>query len=231
VGSKVQWTKPKIDPMEIARRLDEAMYEMEQASGKVRLIMERSGGRGSDEGMVEIQSANRYNIDWFRTDKFGMIFKSRANGKVRRELQDQGWGPISPLPATWTKDEALTDEWSTFFPKLIFRPVIEKKPIWVPLISSLRKQGYTVALGSRNAELPDGRTRVLYQFECTSKNPKHFQITARFDGQRLVPLTVNLKRGATTYRWTAEWAFNQKVDDKMFEIVETPVNAESPKTP
>lgn len=214
------WSKTDVSPRKLAETLDTSLSDIKSATGRFRLVLDKGKeGAGHDQGEIVIADSTRYSIDWFRSHKLGTILRVRANGTYRRELTEKGWGPIERLSEQKSRDGLpLVKIWKDACSKLMFRPVIDRKPIWSPLITEFQAQGYSVRTEIKTMEV-NGKPRPFYRFVVFKSDPKATRYEMRFDGIRMVPLTIKIEEpGKELVQWSGEWSFSQPIDPNAFNI-------------
>lgn len=214
------WEKTDVSPTKLAETLDTSLKELKSATGRFRLVLDKGkDGAGHDQGDIVIADSTRYSIDWFRSHKLGTILRVRANGTHRRELTEAGWGEIKPLSEVKSLEKLpLVKLWKDACSKLMFRPIVDGQPIWVPLVKDFQAQGYSVRTEIKSMTVND-KPRPFYRILAFKTNPKETRYEMRFDGIRMVPLTVKIEEpGKELVQWSGEWSFSQAIDPKTFNI-------------
>ena len=207
------WRTAKVDPIDLGSKFDRALSQLTDSEGAFQYFYKDAEQSGADGSNFFIGKNSAYRIDFFIANKPIGIRRIISNG-VKRQILNDGWSNPSATPKTEGESDPKTivKDWPNNFPRMIFYPVTERKTIWKPLIRGLKDQKYTIKVEVQDA-MVQGKNRTLYRYIMIPPDSKLPKYEIKFDGIRMVPLTVNMvfkdTKGIENQRqWTAKWAFD-----------------------
>lgn len=216
------WTTVPTPPQELARSVDQAIFGLEGARATFLISASDDRGKGTTSGSWLVLDKDRFFIEFARSDRVELMKALIANGTEFATSSPTGWSNPSPLPSGWK--DSVSDTWPKFisyFPLMLARPLYARTAVFEPLIQALGSKGYRVQYQVAESEY-NGKTRPFARLLATPPRGG-LKVDMRFDGIRLVPLTIRLideraKPIPKEYLWTAEWSFEQEFEESVFEI-------------
>lgn len=221
------WARPaEIDPLVVAKALDDSIKELEGARAEVELITFDAEGRGATRLNWLIDAPNRFLIEFVRTDRVFEKLKVVSDGERQAVFGGEGWRDFRDQPSGWLADSApVLRDFRLFFPRQIGRPLIERQGFFMPLLRELRESRFEVVYETAEMNL-NNSGRPFGRFLARHSRPGSSRIEIRFDGIRLVPVTIVVERGEgeneSIVQWSAGWSFEQTFDPTVFVLPKEP---------
>lgn len=214
------WSPTSTDALEVAKQLDQSLYELRNAEARFSIVSEDSELSGQSTGTIKIGGSGQYRLEYFRTNALNQLLLVVGNGRERRLLRNDGWGPITRVPTRWSKEASpILGQWNALFPRLAFRALTEAQPGYEPLVRELRQQGFEVKYEVSEFKINESYRPVGRIFATAPDRARH-DIEIRLDGIRMVPLTIRMERKEPRREiiWTASWNFEQMFEPSVFSF-------------
>ncbi|MBL8060254.1 MAG: hypothetical protein JNK63_06015 [Chthonomonas sp.] len=211
------WVPAGVEVAAFAVKLDKATENWKQVAGSFEMTLQNTKVKGKQIGTFLIEDKSLYKIDYVDVDYPTGPNLMRADG-TNRTIHN-GSKPVKKMPLGQKGEAPDVKHLHTLFSRQIFETLTEGRPTWEPVIDHLKKSGFKVTLESKNME-SGGVMRPFYRLIATKPGIGLNAFEARFDGIRLVPLTIRVNATEPNNKpivaeWRAIWNFNQKVKDRL----------------
>ncbi|MCC6686259.1 MAG: hypothetical protein IT205_04645 [Fimbriimonadaceae bacterium] len=211
------WRLAKVDPLAFGAMLDDASKKWSDIAGSFEMTLQNTEMRGQQLGKFLISDKSLYRIEYVDVGDPTGPNVVRADGKNKLILN--GKQPVKKGLVGQPGQPLAKGMFYRLFTRQAFEPFTEGRPTWEPVLSNLKQQGYSVTLESKDME-SGGVMRPFYRLIAKKPGQGLNAFEARFDGIRLVPLTMKMNATSAdgkpiTAEWRAIWNFNQQVKDKL----------------
>lgn len=211
------WKAASLDPVTFAGKLDNATKNWKQIAGSFEMTLQNTQVKGQQVGTFMIEDNSLYKIEYVDIEHPTGPNLVRADGQNRVILH--GKDPMKKTPVAQQGSAAEVKRFYTLFSRQVFETFTEGRPTWKPIMENLSQEGFKITLESKNME-SGGVMRPFYRLIATKPGIGLNAFEARFDGIRLVPLTMKMnatdpKGKPIVAEWRSIWNFNQKVKDKL----------------
>lgn len=211
------WKLAKIDLLAFGTMLDDASKNWSDIAGSFEMTLQNTEMRGQQLGKFLISDKSLYRIEYVDVEDPTGPNVVRADGTNKLILN--GKQPVKKSLVNQPGQPLAVGTFYRLFTRQAFETFTEGRPTWEPVISDLRRQGYSVTLESKDME-SGGVMRPFYRLIAKKPGQGLNAFEARFDGIRLVPLTMKMNATSADYKpitaeWRAIWNFNQKVKAKL----------------
>ncbi len=217
------WKYSKVDAADLGGKFDLALSKLSDVNGDFTFYYQDGTQSGEDHAKFIIGKNRKYMVEFFHANRPLGIRRIVSNG-VKRQFLDEDWDIPSSTPTVWTNSDSksVSNSWADNFPRLIFMPITDQKSIWKPLILGLKAKNYSTKVEVQNVQVL-GRNRPFYRLIMTPPSSNMPTFEAKFDGIRMIPLTVNMlsvdKNGKKNQRqWTSRWEFSKPALPKEFML-------------
>lgn len=226
------WKRSSIAPATLAKRIDDAIANLKGTYAETNIALQNEKGKGEARSSVKILSPQAFNIEYV-TFSGPRLFTSgiRSDGKELAVMETAGWSkprPLGSLSAVPT-GATLVQAFASNMQRMIWVPITNKKPLFVPLVVALGKglDGYTLKVEEKSA-MVQGRKMTAYRIlaqrsPAAAKKLGTGSIEIRIDGARWLPVAARAEskspKGVERYtRWQAFWRFGQKIDPRETKL-------------
>ena len=231
------WRKLNLTPMEFAKRLDQAFYNLKGAYGEASYQCRFfDGSQGQAVFVNRIRDRKNYRVEFVRVaeggkDPFGSQMLIGRGGKATLMGLNVGTKPLKAGvdPGFIPKGKTLLAAWPQHFQQAMFMPYITGRGVFQPLIQSLVKGegGYALRMDSRVMQgaagtIPQARIYASRTPASAKKyGPASIEIVS--DTKMWLPLQIrvhmtDLKGRKAFYEWSATWRGPVSYAEKWFEI-------------
>lgn len=220
------WNPSKLTPLELGKRIDNALQTLKSASLEVTYRLDDAEGSGGTNLKGLVQDSKNYYLQYSLPTDQASISQFVADGKRRGAYESGKWIYRESIATKRNSPDGskLVDVWPQHFPKYGLLPATGPWAVWQPLLKSWNAGvgGYKVRVEERQM-LTMGKKKSYFRILATREKPYRSQIECVFDGQRFVPLTMRANlfppnKKPSKYMWTCHWKFNQKMDTKLFKV-------------
>lgn len=211
------WKLAQIDPLAFGTMLDDASRKWSDIAGSFEMTLQNTEMRGQQLGKFLISDQSLYRIEYVDVEDPTGPNVVRADGTNKLILN--GKQPVKKSLVNQPGQPLSAGAFYRLFTRQAFETFTEGRPTWGPVLSNLKQQGYSVTLESKDME-SGGVMRPFYRLIAKKPGQGLNAFEARFDGIRLVPLTMKMNATSAngkpiTAEWRAIWNFNQKVKAKL----------------
>ncbi|MBN9502699.1 MAG: hypothetical protein J0H02_13055 [Armatimonadetes bacterium] len=228
------WKKSSSKALDVAKKVDQALYNLKNAEGKVKFHLETAKGRGNADQLVRIRDRKTFRIESVRVDyksinPFTTEFVVSNNGVAHSFTALKG---VVKVPAGgnwggWNLGTGLVRTWEFAFGELIFHSYLSGKGMFQAVVSQLLKgtDGYDVRVEERTMQnggklFPQRRILAIRK-PALAKKFGAATIEMAFDATMWLPLQVQmtktpLKGVRTVYSWTCIWSGPKRFENKYF---------------
>lgn len=208
--------KPSSMPLaQLARKVDEAMAAAKGIGAKTDVYADLPEGSGRVTLYSRIQERGRYVVEYVHPKTRLSVNLLIGDGSRQTRREGGTWLPPSGIGASGAPSVAA---WIESFPAQAFASTTDGYGAWTALAGGLGKAGFRVSV--QETKLPvRGQPRTFYRLVADKTTAR---IEARFDGQRMLPVTIRVVRQMgprqSKVMWTTAYSFGHRFDASLFRI-------------